>query len=128
IPTSQTIFSLWNLATALAVLVTLPLVMSWMHPKSDDEIEDMADVASAAPDAADAALPQAALTPAQRFEQSRLLCLTFVLLLTAFLLIHYLVRGGGLTLNTMNLALFTIGLACAGTLQRYTGILMTGGH
>lgn len=127
IPTSQTIFSLWNLATALAVLVTLPLVMSWMHPKSDDEIEEMPDAASAVPDTTDAAPPQA-LTPAQRFEQSRLLCLALVLLLATFLLIHYIGRGGGLTLNTMNLALFTVGLACAGTLQRYTAVLMTGGH
>ncbi|HET7775009.1 MAG TPA: TIGR00366 family protein, partial [Azospira sp.] len=41
IPLSQTIFTLPMLLTSLAVIVTLPLLNAWLHPKAGDQVVEV---------------------------------------------------------------------------------------
>lgn len=132
IPTSATLFTVWNGLTVAAILLTLPWVMALLHPKQSHNVQEIPDHLCAGPkpglDAARAdAAPVTPASPALRLEQSRLLVLATVAGGALFLLTHYGTRGDGLTLNIMNFTLLMAGLLCAGTLQRYLKAVAGGG-
>ncbi|HVS65556.1 MAG TPA: TIGR00366 family protein [Thermoanaerobaculia bacterium] len=124
IPTSLTLFTPWNAAVALFVLVTLPILMSSLHPSSGlvEEIE-LDETTAAAP-----ASTAPAKTPAQWLERSTWLALTVVVAGGVYLWIHYGERGRGLELNILNFTFLLVGLLLAGSALRYAEIIMDGGR
>lgn len=129
IATSETLFTWWNGLTVAAVLLTLPWVMSLLHPKRPENVVEIPDHLFNATDHADGPVEcdTQPATPAMRLEQSRLLVVAIVLGGGLFLLTHYGARGDGLTLNVMNFTLLMAGLLCAGTLQRFLKAASGGG-
>lgn len=126
IPTSQTLLSGLNMGIALSVLLTLPWIMSRLHPTNPDAVKPMPRhlmTEKASPNA-----PSPALSPAQKLEHSRLLSLIVVAVGGCFLWIHWVDRGLGLTLNTMNMVFLLTGLLAAGSLAAYSKILAEGGR
>ena len=124
IPTSQTLFTPWNVVVALFVLVTLPILMSALHP-ADDEIEEIElDEDSGQPPAS----TRPAKTPAQWLERSTWLALTVVAAGGVYLWIHYGARGRGLELNILNFTFLVVGLLLAGSALRYAEIIVDGGR
>ena len=126
IPTSATLFTLWNGLTALAILLTLPWAMAMLHPRRPEAVREIPDhlfnqSEPAAPAPGDP-------TPAERLEQSPWLAVAVVAGGALYLLTHYGARGDGLTLNVMNFTLLMVGILCAGNLQRYLKTVAGGGE
>ena len=113
VPTSQTIFSAWNLIMVLAVVVVVAFVNAKMHP-------DPKDVVSIDPklleDAADNTEVKARKdqTPAEKLENSMVLSY-IVVVIGAIYLIYYFVNAGSilnaLSLNIVNLIFLILGIA-----------------
>ncbi len=123
VPTSETIFEVWNMGVALFVLSTLPLVMAAMHPP-EDEIRQMEAVAVV--EDADGAGVEA--TPARRLERSPAVSLPIVAMGLFFLAIHFFARDRGLELNILNFAFLIAGIALAGSAVRYAEVIADGGR
>ncbi|RAR60834.1 MULTISPECIES: short-chain fatty acid transporter [Halomonadaceae] len=97
IPTSETIFSWFNLAIVAVLLVSVPLVNRLMLPSEDESVY------------VDPALleeeqeTRVRITrPAERLENSRALAWLVGIPGLLFLLDHFVLRGGGLNLNVVN--------------------------
>ncbi|MBK7949688.1 MAG: short-chain fatty acid transporter [Deltaproteobacteria bacterium] len=137
---SQTIFSAWNVGLVLAVLLTLPFVMSRLHPRDPAAVEPMPDPIGGreertrdgatleAEDARPAVDTTAVGTPAERVEDSRLLGAAIVLLGAVYLFQHFFVRERGLSLDVFNLGFLLAGIALAGSPIRYMRIIVEGGR
>jgi short-chain fatty acids transporter len=132
VPTSQTIFSGWNLALLAALFVLVPLVNRLMLPRPEDSVyhrpgdepatdrDDDAGTMAASPRARSAALEGAGPEPArfaERLEDSRLLALAIGLAGLAWLADRFL-AGGGLDLNTVNFALLMLAIVLHGNARR----------
>ncbi|MFP6808487.1 MAG: TIGR00366 family protein [Pseudomonadales bacterium] len=129
IPITETLFTPWNMLLAFFVLVTMPFVMASLHPQDGDvqefphklpaEKEDTDDGASPAPDN---------ITPAERLENSRLLSLAIIIIGLAYIWIHFVEEGLGLTLDIFNFSFLFAGLLLAGSPYRYIQIIIEGGR
>lgn len=149
LPMSQTLFSAWNLGLVAFVLLTLPFVLSALHPRRSGGIEpigdpetdgraetpgrgrlDGDDARRAAGETSDSSILEGATrgTPAERIEDSRLLGGAIVALGAIYLVQHFLVRGRGLSIDVFNLAFLLAGIALAGSPIRYMRIIVEGGR
>jgi short-chain fatty acids transporter len=113
IPVSETMFSLPVLIMVLVLAVTLPILNMLMIPASEkDWVNTMAnDVMAEIP-------PETPVTPADKLEHSPWISSVLVLLGAGYLT-QYFLDGGGLTLNSINLAFLVLGLALHRTPARY---------
>lgn len=124
IPTSETILTAWNAAVALAVLISLPVVMSALHPREEDieemELDKEGEIAPAS--------AQVAKTPGQWVERSAWISLSVVTAGALYLYVHFAVRGLGLQLNIFNFMFLMAGLLFAGSALRFVEIITEGGR
>lgn len=101
-----TIFSPYNIGIAIAVIVSLVVVNSLMHPKGDDII----CVDPALLEEGESVEMKSPQTPAEKMESSRILTWVICLLGLGYLVIRLFVRGGGLDLNSVIMLFLFIGL------------------
>ncbi len=98
VPVSETIFSSWNMLTALAVIVVVGLLFFLIRPKAGDPVYELPEaVGSEKVDEAD----DEVVTPADRIDASRVLTLILGLALVTYLAVHF-IQGGTLTLDIVN--------------------------
>ncbi|MDW5378469.1 TIGR00366 family protein [Halomonas sp. HP20-15] len=97
IATSQTIFSLFNLAIVLALFIVVPLVNRWMLPDDKDSVYVETDML-----VDEKSRNGLATRPAEHLENSVSLAWMVGIPGLLFLLDHFLLRGGGLNLNVVN--------------------------
>ncbi|MCP1365034.1 TIGR00366 family protein, partial [Halomonas sp. BBD48] len=97
IPTSETIFALYNLAIVAVLFVVVPLVNRWMLPDEEESVFVERDRLEDAP-------PHRYLParPAEHLENSVALSWLVGIPGLLFLLDHFVLRGGGLNLNIVN--------------------------
>jgi len=124
IPLSATIFSAPMLLTALVVLVTLPLLNAWLHPKAGDIIVEVD------PDIdRDERRPAAGLldedTLAGKLNRSRGLSYLIALCAAAYVGYHFM-KGGALDLNLINFIILFLGVLMLGTPLAYVEKLNEG--
>ena len=110
IPTSETIFSYWNLIICAALFIVIPIANRMMMP--DDHEMVIVDPAKLQ-DAPEAPLP-ASPTPAQRLENSRILMWVVGIPGLIWLVMHFS-GGGGLNLNVVNFTFLFLGIVLHGT-------------
>jgi short-chain fatty acids transporter len=110
IPTSETIFSYWNLIICAALFIVIPIANRMMMP--DDHEMVIVDPAKLR-DAPEEALP-ASPTPAQRLENSRILMWVVGIPGLIWLGLHF-AGGGGLNLNVVNMTFLFLGIVLHGT-------------
>ncbi len=115
VPTSETIFSTYNLLIVAALLVTIPLLNRWMMPKPEDTVtvdpkllED--EVILERPEQ---------ITPASRMEDSYILTILIAVLGLTYLGWHFVTKGFDLNLNIVNLIFVILGIAFHGTPRSY---------
>lgn len=113
IPTSATIFSGFNLIIFGIILVTLPFVLSFMHPKGDD-IKTI-DPSLLEEEAAPEMKAKEDMTPAERLENSKVV--NYILAGLGFLyIIKYFVDNGfSLNLNIVNFVFLFAAILLHGT-------------
>lgn len=124
----QTIFSLPMLLTSLCVLITLPLLNAFMHPRlAKDVVEISPSLRNQ--DSTQAASAVEALfadnTLAARLNNSRLLSIVIGLLGMGYLILHFL-KGGSLDLNKINFLILFLGILLLGTPKKYIASLSEG--
>lgn len=106
IPTSQTIFSSYNLIIVAALFIAVPLVNRAMMPRDEDAVYiDPALLDDAETESGEAT--GEADTPADRVEKSYVLPILFGAAGAAWLIQHF-AAGNGLSLNVINFLFLTI--------------------
>ena len=113
VPTSQTIFSAWNLIMVLAVVVVVAFVNAKMHPDPKDVVSIDPKLLEDAPDNTEVK-SRKDQTPAEKLENSMVLSY-IVVVIGAIYLIYYFVNAGSilnaLSLNIVNLIFLILGIA-----------------
>ena len=127
IPMTETVFTGWNIAVAVTVLLTLPFAMAWLRPRDPEAIQEMEGPAFVGDSSALDVSPGPA-TPAERMETSPWLSGLIVALAGFYILSHFFLRKQGLELNILNFGFLFAGLALAGSALRYIEILVEGGR
>ncbi len=113
IPTSQTIFSAFNLAIVAAMFVVVPLMNRLMMPAPEESVyvdPKLLDEGKAASAPVD--------TPAGRLEQSKLLTGLIGIAGLAYMFHYYVVQRGGINLNIVNFSFLFLGIVLHGTPRR----------
>ncbi|SOZ64871.1 Short-chain fatty acids transporter [Cupriavidus taiwanensis] len=126
IPLSETIFSTPMLLTSLAVIVSLPLLNAWLHPRHPAEVVEIRREQE--PSRADAG-PGHSIggenTLAGRLNNSRILSLAIGLCGMAYAVIYF-TQGGSLDLNLINFLILFGGVLLLGTPVNYVAKLNEG--
>lgn len=126
IPLSETIFSTPMLLTSLAVIVTLPLLNAWLHPRHPAEVVEIRrDQEPARADAGPAHSIGGENTLAGRLNNSRILSLAIGLCGMAYAVIYF-TQGGSLDLNLINFLILFAGVLLLGTPVNYVAKLNEG--
>lgn len=126
VPTSQTIFSVWNLIMVLAVVVVVAIVNAKMHPDAKDVVSIDPKLLEDAPEAVETKAKKDR-TPAEKLENSMILSY-IVVVIGAVYLIYYFVNAGSilnaLSLNIVNLIFLILGIAFHKTPIGYVKAIM----
>jgi short-chain fatty acids transporter len=127
IPLSQTIFSPTMLMTSLVVIITLPLLNAWLHPKPGQPVKEI-DRRSHE-DAPKTAAPMLEIdegnTLANRLNNSRLLSYLIGAVGIGYVVVYFH-NGGSLDLNLINFIILFLGIILLGTPIRYVEKLNEG--
>ena len=111
IPTSQTIFSVWNIIIVVAIIVVIAFINSKMHPTPEDTVT-VDPKLLADPEAVETK----ATTPAEKLENSPVLSLITAILAIVYLIYNFASTGNfNLSLNIVNLIFLTLGIIFHGT-------------
>ncbi|WP_233237742.1 short-chain fatty acid transporter [Bordetella sp. LUAb4] len=124
IPLSQTIFATPILLLSLAVIITLPLLNAWLHPKNANEIREIDPALDAAPAKA-ASDDEDQNTLASRLNNSRILSMLIGLMGIAYVTFTF-IDGGTLDLNLINFIILFLGIILLGTPLAYVTKLNEG--
>jgi short-chain fatty acids transporter len=127
IPLSETIFAAPMLITSLVVLITLPLLNAWLHPKKGEavtEVDPNIDDDQRKDVSAAAALLDSN-TFAHKLNHSRILSLLIGLCGVAYVIFHFN-KGGSLDLNLINFIILFLGIIMLGTPLAYVEKLNDG--
>jgi short-chain fatty acids transporter len=128
IPLSETIFSPTMLITSLVVLITLPLLNAWLHPKPGQPVTEIDRTLEENSRAAKPALPADAAddrTLASRLNNSRVLS-GLIGLIGVVYVVLYFHGGGSMDLNLINFIIVFLGIILLGTPIRYVEKLNEG--
>lgn len=128
IPLSETIFSPTMLVTSLVVLITLPLLNAWLHPKPGQPVTEIDRTLEERTRAAQSAIPADTgdeNTFASRLNNSRLLSGLIGLIGVVYVVLYF--HGGGtMDLNLINFIILFLGIILLGTPIRYVEKLNEG--
>ncbi|WP_353981023.1 short-chain fatty acid transporter [Salinicola endophyticus] len=106
IPTSQTIFSLYNLLIVGILFVVMPLINRWMLPDEQESVYvEPSQLAEP-----DSARPTDTTRPADRLENSTLLSWLVGIPGLAYLFHYFVFAGGGLNLNSVNFLFLSLAI------------------
>ncbi|MDE2204654.1 MAG: short-chain fatty acid transporter [Burkholderiaceae bacterium] len=125
VPLSQTIFSPAMLLTSLVVLITLPLLNAWLHPKPGQPVKEIARDAEGQATASVALDIDEGSTLANRLNHSRMLSGLIGIIGIAYVVLHFR-AGGSMDLNLINFIILFLGILLLGTPIRYVEKLNEG--
>lgn len=125
VPLSQTIFSPAMLMTSLVVLITLPLLNAWLHPKPGQPVKEIARDAEGQAAGAVALDIDEGSTLANRLNHSRMLSGLIGIIGIAYVVLHFR-SGGSMDLNLINFIILFLGILLLGTPIRYVEKLNEG--
>ncbi|WP_423799895.1 short-chain fatty acid transporter [Neobacillus sp. SAB-20_R2A] len=126
VPLSETIFSIPMLVTSLIVIITLPLLNAWLHPKKKENvIEINPEIEAREQVAAASALGNEEVTFATKLNNSRLLSLAIGIIGIIYV-VSFFSKGGKLDLNMINFIILFLGIILLGTPANYVSSLNDG--
>lgn len=119
VPTSETVFSVYNLVIVAALFVLIPLMNRLMMPAKDQTVTIDRSLLEDANSLQAAAVEAEALTPADRLENSRLLSMVTGALGLCFLALYVGENGWNLNLDIVNFIFLFLGILLHGTPRRF---------
>ncbi|WP_251555186.1 short-chain fatty acid transporter [Neobacillus muris] len=124
---SETIFSAPMLITSLIVIITLPLLNAWLHPKKKENIIEINPEMEANDQAAASAavLEKEDVTFASKLNNSRVLSLLIGIIGIVYV-VAFFNQGGKLDLNMINFIILFLGIILLGTPAKYVASLNEG--
>ncbi|MGO4332524.1 short-chain fatty acid transporter [Cupriavidus sp. 2TAF22] len=127
VPLSETIFSLPMLLTSLVVIVTLPLLNAWLHPRNPADVVEIKPEAAGGNDAAQGSAHSLGVenTIASKLNNSRILSLAIGLCGVGYAALYFR-AGGSLDLNLINFMILFLGVLLLGTPVNYVAKLNEG--
>jgi short-chain fatty acids transporter len=115
----HTIFSPWSMSIVLAIMIFLPLALSFSAP-DDKDIKEMAKAADQ--EVAPPAPSPVVMTPSRRVENTRLVTLTLGGF-GALYVLRFFLLGGSLNLDSLNMIFVVLGLLFADSTRHYVELL-----
>ncbi|CAM4075845.1 short-chain fatty acid transporter [Bordetella tumbae] len=125
VPLSETIFSAPMLITSLIIIVTLPLLNAWLHPRAGEKVVEVDPAIDKSTEPAPGSDLIEQNTIASKLNNSRILSLLIGLLGMAYVVFHF-VDGGSLDLNLINFFILFLGVLLLGTPAAYVAKLNDG--
>ncbi|MCY6958175.1 TIGR00366 family protein [Clostridium brassicae] len=120
IPTSQTLFSRYNLVIIIALLIILPLLNKAMMPKEEDTVViDPKLLIDENDDEAAAVVAKADMTPADRLENSRIISMLTGLMGIIYIIYYFATKGFNLNLDIVNFIFLFLAIILHGTPKRF---------
>lgn len=116
VPTTETLFTPYNLIIVIALFISVPLLNRWMMPSKEDTFS--IDPALLEEEKVEEKLTEKP-TPAQRLEGSYILTGLIGLLGLVYLVNHFVTKGFDLNLNIVNLIFIVLGIICHGTPKNF---------
>ncbi|MGG7058880.1 short-chain fatty acid transporter [Clostridium nigeriense] len=126
ITTSQTIFSKYNIIIVLAILIILPIVNSYMHPKGDDIFEIDPKLLEESDKVSYAKVDTTGMTPAQKIENSPIISILVGIMGLAFVVYYFATNGFKLDLNIVNFTFLFLSILLHGTPRRFLNAAASG--
>lgn len=123
IPTSDTIFALFNLVPVLILLVTLPFLNKAMHPKAEDVVTVNPELLEADED--QLAVTKENMTPAEKMENSPVLSLIIGIMGLTFIFKYFADNGFSLNLNIVNFIFLFMGIILHWTPRKFLNAVAT---
>ncbi|KYG58460.1 short-chain fatty acid transporter [Planococcus maritimus] len=117
IPTSETIFSSYNLIIIAALVIIVPLLNRLMMPKKEDAVTVDPQVLVDPP--VEDVPSKGNMTPAERLENSWILSMVIGALGIAFIIYYFVNNGFALTLDLVNFMFLFLGILFHGTPSKY---------
>ncbi|ANU16316.1 short-chain fatty acid transporter [Planococcus maritimus] len=117
IPTSETIFSSYNLIIIAALVIIVPLLNRMMMPKKEDTVT--VDPAVLVDPPVEEVPSKGNMTPAERLENSWILSMVIGALGIAFIIYYFVNNGFALTLDLVNFMFLFLGILFHGTPRKY---------
>lgn len=126
IPLSETIFSLPVMLCALVILIVLPVVNVWLHPRNPRNVIEISDELRAQDmKAATAQDAQTEPTIAEAINNSRIVSLVIGVIGLCYVAFHF-TKGGALDLNMINFIILFLGILLHRTPAAYVRQLSQG--
>ncbi|PTY78091.1 short-chain fatty acid transporter [Heyndrickxia sporothermodurans] len=119
IPTSETIFSTYNIAIVVALFIILPLLNRFMMPSKDQTITVDPAILQEGTSLHAAALDKESITPATRLENSFITSLIIGILGLIFIAYYFVNNGFNLNLNIVNFTFLFLGILFHWTPKRF---------
>lgn len=125
IPTSQTLFSFYNMATVAVLVITLPLINKAMHPAKGQKVV-VIDNRLLEEKEEFMAMTKAEMTPADKLENSRIVTWLTSLMGFSYIIYYFINNGFNLNLDIVNFIFLFLGIFLHGTPRRFLNALMDG--
>ena len=113
IPTSETIFAMPNLIIFGVILVTLPFVLSFMHPNKDQTKTVDPKILEDEPEPVK--LERKDMTPAEKLENSKIINYLIAAMGVAYIIRYLWLNGFALNLNIVNFIFLFVAILLHGT-------------
>ncbi|MGD7046308.1 short-chain fatty acid transporter [Jeotgalibacillus proteolyticus] len=117
IPTSETIFAAYNVLIVLVLVAVLPLLNVLMMPKKEETVTVKPEMLEE--ETLDETAASAALTPAEKLENSPLLSVIIGVLGISYLVYYFVQNGFALTLDLVNFLFLFLGILFHGNPRNY---------
>jgi len=121
IPTTETIFSAFNLIIVLLIFVTLPIVNRFMHPAKEDTISIDPELLKDETPGIDPEMKHK--TPADWMENTPLFSMIIGIMGLVFVVYYFAKNGFQLNLNIVNFIFLFAGILLHGTPRRFLNAL-----
>jgi len=116
IPTSETIFSLYNLVPLIILIVTLPFLTRFMSPPKEETFEIDPEILKAEKQDT---IKETKDTPADKLENSVIISMLIGIMGLAYIVFYFSTNGFKLNLNIMNFTFLFLGILLHKTPRRY---------
>ena len=118
IPTSETIFSIYNLVIIGLLFIVLPLLNRMMQPSIESRVTIDPDLLKST-STSETAATQQVITPSEKLQHSQILSYTIGILGVLYLTYYFINNGFSLNLNVVNFLFLFLGIIFHQTPKRF---------